>query len=68
MCDFPLWSDEPTDVDLLAFRSVARWLHLLERGHGERFAKLMDKNMPDWKVRREAHNQAPLGQEEWVRA
>jgi len=23
--------------------------HLLARGHGERFAKLMDKHMPDWK-------------------
>ncbi len=30
--------------------------HLLERNHGERFAKLMDSLMPDWRTRRDALN------------
>ena len=40
--------------------------HLLERGHGERFARLMDKRMSDWMVRRDQLNQAPLASEKWV--
>jgi predicted metal-dependent hydrolase len=32
--------------------------HLLERNHGERFAKLMDSLMVDWRTRRDALNAA----------
>jgi predicted metal-dependent hydrolase len=28
-------------------------LHLLERGHGKRFIKLMNDFMPDWQARRD---------------
>jgi predicted metal-dependent hydrolase len=41
-------------------------LHLLERKHGERFAKLMDRFMPDWRSRRETLNSAPLADEQWA--
>ena len=41
--------------------------HLLERNHGERFTKLMDKFMPDWRSRRDELNKAPLADERWHR-
>ena len=53
--------------DCLEYLAVHERTHLLERGHGERFAKLMDKNLPDWRARRDRLNQAPLGHEQWVR-
>ena len=40
--------------------------HLLERGHGERFTKLMDSFMPDWRRRRDELNSAPLAEEQWA--
>ena len=39
--------------------------HLLERNHGQRFAKLMDSLMADWRTRRDALNAAPLADEAW---
>ena len=53
--------------DSLEYLAVHEMTHLLERGHGERFTKLMDKAMPDWRPRRDSLNQAPLGHEQWVR-
>lgn len=53
--------------DSLEYLAVHEMTHLLERGHGERFTKLMDKNMPDWRPRRDRLNAAPLGHEQWVR-
>jgi len=41
-------------------------IHLLERNHSERFFELMDKNMPNWKIRRDELNQSPLAYEDWV--
>jgi len=38
--------------DCLEYLAVHEMTHLLERGHGERFTKLMDKNMHDWRSRR----------------
>jgi predicted metal-dependent hydrolase len=52
--------------DSLEYLAVHEMTHLLERGHGDRFAKLMDKHMPDWKARRDRLNQAPLGHEQWA--
>jgi predicted metal-dependent hydrolase len=40
--------------------------HLLERGHGERFTKLMDGFLPDWRARRDELNGAPLAAEHWA--
>jgi hypothetical protein len=53
--------------DSLEYLAVHEMTHILERGHGERFAKLMDKAMPDWRARRDLLNEAPLGHEQWMR-
>ncbi len=52
--------------DCLEYLAVHEMTHLLERGHGERFSKLMDRLMPDWRERRDRLNHAPLGHERWV--
>ncbi|MEW2479665.1 YgjP-like metallopeptidase domain-containing protein [Mycobacterium sp. NPDC049093] len=39
--------------------------HYFERNHGERFTKLMDDTMPDWRTRRDLLNDAPLADEKW---
>lgn len=39
--------------------------HYFERGHGERFTTLMDRHLPDWQMRRDELNGAPLAEEEW---
>ena len=36
--------------DCLEYIVVHEMTHLLERGHGERFTKLMDQFMPDWRA------------------
>jgi predicted metal-dependent hydrolase len=53
--------------DCLEYIVVHEMTHILERGHGERFAQLMDKAMPDWRARRDLLNGAPLGHEKWMR-
>lgn len=53
--------------DSLEYLTVHAMTHLLERGHGERFTKLMDRAMPDWRARQDRLNEAPLGHEQWVR-
>jgi predicted metal-dependent hydrolase len=52
----------------LEYIAVHEMTHLVERGHGERFTRLMDRSMPDWRARRDRLNQAPLGHERWVRS
>lgn len=49
----------------LEYVAVHEMTHLLERGHGRRFVKLMDGFMPDWRARRDQLNDAPHGHEEW---
>jgi predicted metal-dependent hydrolase len=49
----------------LEYVVVHEMAHLLERNHGERFAKLMDSLMTDWRTRRDALNTAPLADEVW---
>jgi predicted metal-dependent hydrolase len=51
--------------DSLEYVVVHEMAHFQERNHGERFAKLMDSLMPDWQVRRNALNAAPLADEAW---
>jgi len=51
--------------DLLDYIVVHEMTHLLERGHGERFTRLMDEFMPDWRRHREELNRTPLAHEEW---
>ena len=45
----------------LEYIAVHEMVHLIERGHGERFTKLMDGFMPDWRSRRDQLNDAPAG-------
>jgi predicted metal-dependent hydrolase len=49
----------------LEYIVVHEMTHLLERNHGARFAKLMDKFLPEWRARRDDLNGAPLADEEW---
>jgi predicted metal-dependent hydrolase len=51
--------------DCLEYIVVHEMTHLLERNHGERFTKLMDRHMPDWRSRRDQLNDAPLAEEDW---
>ena len=49
--------------DCLEYVVVHEMAHLVERNHGERFAKLMDSLLPDWRARRDVLNAAPLADE-----
>ena len=52
--------------DSLEYIVVHEMTHLLERNHGERFTTLMDQFMPDWRMRRDSLNKAPLAHEDWT--
>ena len=54
--------------DCLEYIVVHEMTHYVERNHGERFARLMDENMPDWRKRRDMLNDAPLAHEPWPEA
>lgn len=49
----------------LEYILVHEIIHILERNHTPRFQKLMDSALPDWRLRRDELNQAPLAHEEW---
>lgn len=51
--------------DCLEYIVVHEMVHYFERNHGERFTKLMDRYLPDWRSRRDSLNGSPLAQEEW---
>ena len=53
------------DPNCLEYIIVHEMTHYLERGHGERFTKLMDKRLPDWRSRRDLLNESPLAEETW---
>lgn len=44
---------------------VHEMVHLMERNHNDRFRKLMDRFMPQWRQHREELNQYPLKHEDW---
>jgi predicted metal-dependent hydrolase len=52
--------------DCLEYIVIHEMIHLLERNHGPRFTKLMDKFMPNWRSLRDQLNAAPLTEEQWV--
>lgn len=52
--------------DCLEYVVVHEMAHHLERNHGSRFIKLMDKYMPNWRAYRDQLNGAPLAEETWV--
>lgn len=39
--------------------------HFLERNHNDRFIKLMDRHLPNWRTTRAELNTAPLKHEDW---
>jgi len=49
----------------LEYILVHEMVHFLERQHTERFRDLMDQFLPDWRLRRDELNQAPLAYETW---
>ncbi|MEJ7810693.1 MAG: SprT family zinc-dependent metalloprotease [Gemmatimonadaceae bacterium] len=49
----------------LEYLIVHELMHLIERHHTDRFVSLMDRYLPDWRLRRRALNSAPLGHESW---
>lgn len=51
--------------ECLDYVLVHEMSHLLERHHGDRFRKLMDRAMPNWRLCRDQLNQAPLVYETW---
>jgi predicted metal-dependent hydrolase len=61
-CNVELAKKHPEAVEYVVVHEMA---HLLERGHGKRFIKLMDGFMPDWRARRDQLNGAPLAHEKW---
>ncbi|MEW6296020.1 MAG: SprT family zinc-dependent metalloprotease [Candidatus Diapherotrites archaeon] len=52
-------------VQCLEYILVHELVHLLERHHNDRFQKLMDQFMPQWRLHREELNRAPLAHENW---
>jgi len=52
--------------ECLEYILVHEMTHLFERHHTERFRKLMDQFMQDWRLRRHKLNKSPLAHEEWT--
>jgi predicted metal-dependent hydrolase len=52
-------------VQCLEYIVVHEMVHLLERHHNDRFTKLMDSFMPQWRLQRAELNRAPLGHATW---
>lgn len=50
----------------LEYVFVHEMVHFLERTHSERFRRLMDDLMPQWRTRRDELNQTPLAHEDWT--
>lgn len=52
-------------VRCLEYIVVHELVHLLERHHNDTFTALMNKFLPQWKLRRNELNAAPLAHEMW---
>ena len=52
-------------VACLEYIVVHELTHLLERNHNDRFAAIMDKHLPTWRLARQELNAAPLANETW---
>jgi predicted metal-dependent hydrolase len=53
-------------VACLEYVLVHEMVHLHERHHNDRFLEWMDRLLPQWRVRRDELNRAPLAHEEWT--
>lgn len=52
-------------VSCLEYILVHEMVHLLEQHHNDRFRDYMNRLMPQWRLRREELNRAPLSHERW---
>ena len=52
-------------VSCLEYVVVHEMVHLLERGHTDRFRGILDRLMPGWQTRLDELNRASLADEEW---
>ena len=52
-------------VQCLEYIILHEMVHLLERHHNDRFTKLVDSFMPQWRLQRAELNRAPLGHATW---
>lgn len=52
-------------LECLEYVIVHEMVHLRERRHNERFTALMDEFLPQWRLRRDELNRAPLGHTGW---
>ena len=52
-------------VSCLEYVVVHEMIHLLERGHTERFRGILDRMIPGWRMRLDELNRAYLAEEEW---
>ena len=53
------------DPACLEYILVHEMVHLIERHHSDRFRSLLDRFLPDWRLRRDELNKAPLAHEDW---
>ncbi len=49
----------------LEYILVHEMAHLVESHHNERFHALMDRHLPQWRIRRAELDRAPLAHENW---
>ena len=54
-------------VSCLEYVVVHEMIHLIERGHNERFRGILDRVMPGWRMRLDELNRGYLAEEGWVR-
>jgi len=52
--------------ECLEYIIVHEMVHVLEPTHNARFVALMDRLMPQWRVRRDQLNRLPVCHEEWT--
>lgn len=52
-------------LECLEYILVHELVHLLERRHNEQFKEHMDKQLPNWRERRDLLNQMPLAYDKW---
>ncbi|WP_211303192.1 YgjP-like metallopeptidase domain-containing protein [Allonocardiopsis opalescens] len=56
-----------TPTDCLEYVVVHEMVHHIERNHGPRFTKLMNRVMPNWSAQKDHLDNAPLAEEAWPR-
>jgi predicted metal-dependent hydrolase len=54
-----------TAPECLEYIVAHEMTHLLERRHNERFVRLLNKHLPNWRQARTRLNRAPLGHQVW---